>query len=944
MHLWLAGTVLVLMSLWQPAAAQTQNPIVRANSPIEVCGIWIKPRLYARVVVTQTEICLENPNSVVLEGDLNFPLRESQTVTGLTLSPAAPGSPVLQAVPVPKAKGTKVFEAIERGSADPALMERAEGNIYSLRVYPLMPKIKRVVTIETTEPVIADAKGINHLDPTAAFANIRGAKNTVLSVEGDTAGIPTGAMRFDPSYKHTGFMRPSAESIQFSGFLSLDKPRTGLRIDWTAPGGDTVIGSRFERKSYFYADIPVLGASVPRPAPAAVALIWDASGSGAMRDHDREFALLDAYFRKLGHTEVTLVVARDRAEAPRPFAITNGDWSALRNVLEAIPYDGATNPAAWTTPEGFGGDKALALLFSDGLANWGAAAPGFPMTLFALNASPQSDAGRLRHMTEAANGQYLDLTALSVAQALTDLTTIRPRLAALSGDGIDNLVAASIHPESGRLILAGSVTGPKASVTVETIDGAGKLTRKRLSVPLNEDRSSDGFAAKRWAGLRIASLQIDGNRNRAEILRLGETFGVISDETSLLALERLEDFLRYDVMPPPGEMRVEFLARRQPSRLDPQADKAQVEGLVRRFDELAAWWERDFPKDEKPKPKPAPENEVRATGSAVPAPARAMASPGGRSSSAKPTEVEIHLRKWVPDSPYLRSIKDAPADQRYAAYLAERPTYANSTAFFIDAADIFFEAGQDELAVRVLSNVAELGWSNRSLLRILAYRLLQAGQADLALPALTRVRDLAPDEPQSWRDLGLANAAAGNAQEAVNFLWHVASHRWESRFADIDLISLGELNALAARAKALDLSRIEPRLVRNLPVDMRVVLTWDADNSDMDLWVTDPNGERAFYGNRLTYQGGHMSRDFTAGLGPEEFMLKRAKPGSYEVRANFYGHRQQILSPYTTVMLKFSTGFGTDQQKDQDVVLRLSGRGESVWVGTFEVKEPAPSE
>jgi hypothetical protein len=43
-------------------------------------------------------------------------------------------------------------------------------------------------------------------------------------------------------------------------------------------------------------------------------------------------------------------------------------------------------------------------------------------------------------------------------------------------------------------------------------------------------------------------------------------------------------------------------------------------------------------------------------------------------------------------------------------------------------------------------------------------------------------------------------------------------------------------------------------------------------------------------------------------------------------------------------MLKFTTGFGTDRQKDEDVVLRLSGKGESVLVGTFEVKPPAPSE
>ena len=55
------------------------------------------------------------------------------------------------------------------------------------------------------------------------------------------------------------------------------------------------------------------------------------------------------------------------------------------------------------------------------------------------------------------------------------------------------------------------------------------------------------------------------------------------------------------------------------------------------------------------------------------------------------------------------------------------------------------------------------------------------------------------------------------------------------------------------------------------------------------------------------------------------------------MRAQFYGHRQQIVSPYTTLMLWLSTGFGTAGQKDERVVLRLSGSGDKVMVGSFEV-------
>jgi hypothetical protein len=414
-----------------------------------------------------------------------------------------------------------------------------------------------------------------------------------------------------------------------------------------------------------------------------------------------------------------------------------------------------------------------------------------------------------------------------------------------------------------------------------------------------------------------------------------------------------------------------------------QAREQQLDSLVRRFTERQAWWEREFPKDTPPPPKPvqvasaeigrtsdvhggqtlqraapgsapppppAPVAPVAMSLAPAPMPAEARAAgnllesvavTGTRRAEAAQTATapaaSIALRRWEPDAAYARRLREATDADRYALYLDERAGYTRSTAFFIDAAEIFFTRGQQALALRVLSNLAEMELENRHILRILAYRLTQAGELTLAIPLLERVRELAPDEPQSHRDLALALAQAGQAQRAVDLLWDVAARPWDGRFAEIDLIALTELNAIAARSPGLDLGRIDPRLRRNLPLDLRAVLAWDADNTDIDLWVTDPDGEKAYYGHRLTRQGGAMSRDFTGGYGPEEFSLRQAKPGRYEVRAQFYGHRQQLVSPYTTLMLWLATGYGTPGQKDERVVLRLSGSGDQVLVGSFEV-------
>ncbi len=185
--------------------------------------------------------------------------------------------------------------------------------------------------------------------------------------------------------------------------------------------------------------------------------------------------------------------------------------------------------------------------------------------------------------------------------------------------------------------------------------------------------------------------------------------------------------------------------------------------------------------------------------------------------------------------------------------------------------------------------------------------------------------------------LGLALEADGQFQAALEALWTVAARPWDRCFPDIDLTALHELNALVARHPGLDSRAIDPRLLRPLPVALRAVLAWDADNTDIDLWVIDPNGEQTDYHRPASYQGGRLSADFLGGYGPEAFLLKDAKPGRYEIRAHFYGHRQQVLLPYTTLMLRLTTGYGTPEQKDENIVLRLSGQDEQVLVGSIEV-------
>jgi len=941
-----------------------------ARLPIQLAHVQVDAEVVGLAARTRVEMEFRNPNERALEGELQFPLRPGQVVTGFALDIDGELRP---AVTVEKAKGRQVFEDVTRTRVDPALLEVTSGNNYKLRVYPLPAMGTRRVVLEISETLArsdqASRAALDYQLPLQVGQSIQRLEAVLRFPGADprTVKAVLGSERIAVQRGADGVPLVAFSRAGFSGGRS-------LRVTVPAGTNQNFISTQTYRDaSYFYAELPVAMKSQPRPAPANLAIVWDASGSGAARDHARELAVLDGYFKTLASVTVQLLLVRDVAEPVQRFSVARGDWRALREQLEKVVYDGATNLGAMVVPEG----AVQALLFTDGLGNFGGQPmPASPVTLHALTSSVSADPVLLRRAAEASGGTLVDLLRASTPDAVRELSLARTRLAGLRANGAMDLVSAGAYPESGRFVVAGRLTGSTAEIEldVQAPDGA-RVTRRFSVAEASVNRAAKmPVAAYRWAVLKLATLEADRERNRGAIRRLGAAFSLPTPETSLIVLDAVADYARYEIEPPeslrPSYERL--MAQKRERNLNERT--THLNRIAERFAARQAWWDKDFPKGEPPQPKPV--TPARGPGAGIPSPSApatmAMAPPpapapvpapaaipppappinarmsatttqaAAASAATRPAPSTIQLKKWLPDAPYARRLREARPEDTYAVYLDERPTYTSSTAFFLDVADIFMERGQTALGLRVLSNLAEMNLENRQILRILAYRLTQAKQVKLALPVLQKVLVLSPDEPQSWRDLGLALAEDGQYQAAINQLWAVVSKPWNNRFPDIELVALGELNAIAARVidtgqPALDTSAMDARLLRNLSLDLRAVLSWDADNTDIDLWVIDPNGERAYYGRQLTYQGGRMSNDFTGGYGPEEFLLRDAKPGAYTVKANFYGHNQQILAPATTLMLRLFTGFGTSAQKDETVILRLAGKKEEVTVGTFVV-------
>ena len=968
-------------------------------APVTVQSAEVTTEVTGRFAVTTFDLVFFNSNNRILEGTFEFPLLDGQRIVRFALD--IDGA-LREAVPVEKEKGRVVFEEIQRRKVDPGLLEQTAGNNYRARVFPIPANGTRRIVIAYQEDLraVSAANTAPRYRLALDFPNALKTFNfnaKVFSGPGAPAPKATTTLALElPAWRDAKVLSVKKENFTARGLLELELP-----VASGVPGArPAVITETFNGREYFYAEaaLPASLKAKPRPAPKKVGILWDASASGRDRDHAREFALLDAWFATVRDVDVKLVSFRNTAAAPVTFRVRGGQWAELRAALEKTIYDGGTSF------DGLADDASVGewLLFSDGIVNFGVTQKldklPFRAPVHTVNASASAAPAFLRGLAARGGGEYANLLALDAGVAAARLRQYSPRVIAVERDPeavaqVFPEAGMPVNIESGALIVTGILRKPSALVRVKV--GSSEADARTIDIAVKSGEGASTLAARAWAVTKIDTLTAAADDNREDIRRTSQEFRIVTEDTSLIVLELLSDYIRYDIEPP-AELRDAWLKHRRATETTFNKNREQqIERVVRLHNERAVWWEKKFPKDAPRKPgkpekkaqsnarrdiqplaespsiqgyspplAPAPssappemqlqvapmERAARASGSPMPEISQRQADMPARAgvASAKPEPASvapvapaasIALQRWSPSASYLDRLRRAPKSERFAAYLEERADHMREPGFYLDVAGYFFdEASNAALGLQILSNLAELGLEDAALLRVLGYRLMQAGRPDLALPVFERVLKIRGEEPQSRRDLALALARLGQHQRAVDLFWEIVSRPWDGRFPEVELIALEELNAIVATSKKkLDLSKIDARLLKSMPVGLRIILTWDADNSDIDLWVDDPNGERAMYSHPLTYQGGRMSRDFTGGYGPEVFLVRTPKPGKYTVRINYYGDSRQTALGPVTAQVRLITGFGTRHEKEKLITVRLVDRKESLEIGSIEI-------
>jgi hypothetical protein len=562
-------------------------------------------KVVGNIAYTTSEMHFFNGTNRQQEAELLFPLPEGVSVSRYAID--INGS-MREAVPVNKNKGKQVFEAVEHRRVDPGLLEKVEGNNFKTRIYPLLPGKERIVIIGYQQELNAlDASHLGYqmvsryeqeLDNFQLKVAILGAATTpVVTTDGGVVALERNNMSYQAS-------------IQKSHYKPQDKLLISIPVQEAIP---SVVVQTVNNQNYFYSYLQVDGAQRHKKNPNRIGLLWDVSLSCRKRDLKKEVALLDAYFKSLNNVEVSLYFTGYTCDKKGVFAIKDGEWTALKETLSHLNYDGGTRFSKIKLE-----DQDEYLFFTDGLSslsNKDFAAIKKP--LYTVTSMASADFDFLRFTALKTGGSFVNLNQLKVEEGLNALEFQPLKFLGIK----DNYTVIELYPSigtpvTGSFSVAGITLKENQEVTLLFGYGNQPTIEKTITINAANQATAEVNIEKLWAQKKIAFLQLQSKQNADEIESLGKKYGIVTENTSLIVLESLNDYIQYEIVPP-AELRAEYDRLIKQQLAAAQAKKySNWENVAQYYQQLLAWWNQDIQyKAPKPvvvkQPKPLRVHHVR---------------------------------------------------------------------------------------------------------------------------------------------------------------------------------------------------------------------------------------------------------------------------------------------------------------------------------------------
>lgn len=815
---------------------------------------------------------------------------------------------------VPAAKGRKVYEDITRRRIDPALLEQDAPNTFRGRVFPIPSKgyNRIIIAYEHTLP-----QSGNDLVYRLPFApDVAQSIDLSLGYDKKLASLSSHNL-----YKQ-----------QCKGLSPKASPFVRCMWEGTKPKRDAVFTFRPKRKDISWAAgtdptdnqnylLARMRVNLPRSkkpysAPQAVFML-DTSLSETPDLFAAHVALLRKVLERnqatLQHFNVLFFDVGAVWASPKGWiANTPENRKKLFRRIDSLLLEGATDVGralqalskpSWSIKRGVPIDI---FFLSDGQHNWGSAhvdramkqfhktKPFGQTRFFAYRMGLGSEnMGLYHHIARSGGGVFPCLGRSELSRCASAHTQPSMMLEQVTLHGIE---AREVFLSGSQLQLyPDSLLGVAARYQKNgnaTIKLTGLFRGKRIVLTKKFPVKARGDLAPRaWAELAVKQLlALRKPKLTPLIVAYSRHFRIPNKHTSFLVLETDKEYKQYGLDSEPSKARVKDLVAFVTKQ---RSQKQTVTGPVRRWRDMLT--------------KGIKQTRLKK----------------GRRLQMIRSMMQQLSEQSLPNSSRLSGMRLWRNSDVPSSYLKKYRKQRDGFSLFVREAKRRLNKSHHG-ALRSLSCIVELHPSHPQALRLVGYHLMAWKRYDEASQVFLKLLERRPFEPHSYRDLARALAQGKRWGLAAALYEIVLAGQWDSRFGQIRTIVREEYALLVAEAlkkRNLPASIMMLLLRRKAllglhvkPSKLRVTVTWNTDNTDIDLWVIEPNGETCKYNHRQTQNGGVLLQDITRGYGPERYINRSGKSGVYQVKLNFYGHSSNVFGNQTHATVVIVTHAGTPQQ------------------------------
>ena len=246
-------------------------------------------------------------------------------------------------------------------------------------------------------------------------------------------------------------------------------------------------------------------------------------------------------------------------------------------------------------------------------------------------------------------------------------------------------------------------------------------------------------------------------------------------------------------------------------------------------------------------------------------------------------------------------------------------------------------------ALKLLSSVVERNAADIQAIRDVAMTAISWDMGDQAYYLMRRIIDWREGEALAYLTAAEALQNAGYIDMALVYYYLTINGNWDYDYGSIE--SIAALKCLKYINQISDatvytitphtqkfISYFKAKVVSLLEddgfdepdeADLIVVVSWNINNTDIDLHVREPSGEICYYGNDETEIGGQLTIDVTDGYGPEMYVLKKAVSGKYSIMLDYFSDSGTQTASKAKAYIDIYHNWGRKNEKVTSKVIEL---------------------